>query len=99
MLTKLRTFNVDGLEVDEAVALYAFGKTLGQTYAEFGLEPPEWVGEQLEVLRREIKDRQRDALIKDLKDTKARREGLRTVDEKRAELDAKIARLEAAIGG
>lgn len=99
MLNAFRTFNVDGLGVDEAVSLYAFGKTLGQTYSEFGLEAPEWVGEQLEVLSREIKDRQRDALIRDLKNAKAQREGLATVDEKRAKLDARIARLEAAIGG
>lgn len=99
MLTQLKNLVIDRVDMDEALSLIVFGKQLAAEYGGHGIEPPMWLTEALEELDREIARRRRDELRRMLKEAKLRREGLKTVDEKRQELDDRIGRLEAQISG
>lgn len=97
MFEKLKNLNVDRLiDTDEAVAMHATGKALLGTYAEFGMEAPGWLTANLAALTREIRARNAENVAKKLADLKARRSSLRTAAEQRADIEAEIARLEAA---
>ena len=97
MLQELRDLNLERPDLDELVALHAFASGMEQSYSATGAEPPEWFKENKDALQREIKNRRRDSIERALKDAKARKEKLKTMDEKRADLDAEIARLSQAL--
>lgn len=96
MFEQLKNLNLDRMELDEAIGLYAYGKHLQGTYAEFSIDPPSWLTINLKSLSREIQSRDADRKEKLLSELRSRRDALRTPDEKRKELDEKIAALEAA---
>lgn len=87
----------DGIPVEELLGLYAFGTAVQASYSEFSIPAPGWVDESMATLKREIKAKHRDILSKMLAESKARREGLRTAEEKRGAEDARIAELEKAL--
>jgi hypothetical protein len=101
MLTALRNVagSIDGVSVDELLALHAFGRGLEGSYKEFQLGTPDWITESLTVLNQEIKAKHRDILSKQLAEAKARRESLRSTEEKRKAVDASIEELEKALNG
>lgn len=98
MLDQLRQINTDRLDIDEAVALLSFGRGVRATYVEHDMTPPDWLTENVSVLEREVKARRRDNLERALKAAQARKDSLRTAEEKRATVDAEIERLTAALG-
>jgi hypothetical protein len=97
MLARLKNIasQIDGIDLDEAISLVAFGKVLSAEYAEFEMETPEWLTEALTSLKREIGVRRLDAIEREIKDADSRLEALKSADEKRTDLRAKKDRLEA----
>lgn len=94
MLNALKSFSAAGrLETEDLVELSAYSRSLAAEFTALGVETPEWVANQTKALRREIKARNADALAARLRELKARREALKTPDEKREALDAEIAKL------
>lgn len=98
MLERLKNVNLDGMDIDEAVALSAFARGLKAEYDTLSLETPEWLDTRIRELRREIKRRSQDAIARRLAEAKARREALKPATEKREELDKEIAMLEQLVG-
>lgn len=97
MLNELKNLNLDRYDEEGIVALLAFGENLAETYKKNDLEAPDWLAEKLTSLRKEIVSRRRDNIERALKNAKARREALRTAEEKRNDLDKSIAALEAKL--
>ena len=94
-LQSFKTFNADRMDVDELVALLAFGKTLRTEYEALQLEEPEFVDTQLKSLRREINARNADKIAARKRELTARIDSLKTPTQKKAEAEAELARLEA----
>lgn len=94
MLDELRKVNVDGIDLERAVALLAFGRSVVAEYAELELEPAEWLVSTVRQLKREINTRVADAKEKRLRDLKTRREQLETPELRRKKIDAEISRLQ-----
>ena|SRR5215813_9540589 len=86
VLDQLRNFSADRLDIDELVALAAFGRTLRSEYETHQLEEPEWLDVQLKSLRREIHTRNADKLEARRREIGARLESLKTPAQKKAEL-------------
>lgn len=97
MLEKLKGFEAERHDLDELVVLLAFAMSLGSTYQALQLEEPEWLKDSRAAIEKEIKARTRDMLEKDLRETEARLEGLKTADEKRKDLREKAERLRAQL--
>lgn len=98
IVEKLKGLNLDRMEFDEAVELYAHATLIEGAYKNFETEQPEWLVEALGALQKDIRDRRRDAIAHELKLTDAALNGLKTVTEKKAELLAKQERLKAQLG-
>jgi len=99
MLSDLKNFNAERMDLSELVALSAFARELQAEFKELGVEAPEWVDENTKSLMREIKSRNADRIASKLKSAKARFETLKTVDERRNALAAEIADLEKQLTG
>lgn len=97
ILTKFRTFNQDGADMDELVALHMFGQNYVAQYEQFKMTSPDWITDRVKVLKSEIFKRRRDYLEKTLRSKKLAREALRTPEQKRQDLDTDIAQLEAEL--
>lgn len=98
MLNALKTFDPESTPVEELVALVAFGQGLTVTYTNLGLEAPDWIGEKVADVEKAVRDRYRDAQLRELKETEARLEALKSTEEKRGDLQAKRERLKKALG-
>ena len=94
MLTDFKNFDHNRLDIDQMVALAAFGKQLRQEYEAHNLEEPEWLDRQLKTLRREITSRNQDRLEKLLREKKLKVEGLKTPAERKTALQKEIKDLE-----
>lgn len=93
MLEKLKGFEGERHDLDDLVVLLAFAASLRDAYGSVGLEQPEWLKDATTAIEKEISTRTRDMLQKDLRETEARLDGLKTTTERREELTAKAARL------
>src|SRR5574341_211588 len=98
MLDKLKNLNLNRSEVDELVALHAFGAGLVGAFGTLDLESPQWLQDSMAMLTKEIKARHEDALEAQLKETESQLDALKTADEKRQDLRAQAARLRAKLG-
>lgn len=96
MLKQLRDFHPENTDVDEMVALSAFGRTIAAEYAAISVDAPEWLESQRKVIGREINSRLSDLREKRKREIKARLATLKTAEERRTELSAELARLEEA---
>lgn len=94
MLQKLKNLDMERMDLDEAIELLSVANAMRVTYDAEQVEVPEWVDTSIRELKREIRSRQQDSRERRLKELKARREALATVDEKRAKIDREIADLE-----
>ena len=86
MLNQFKNFNEDGLQLDDLVALAAFGRMFRAECEEHQLEEPEYVDVQLKKLRREITLRSTEKLEARRKEVESRLDSLKTPTERRAEL-------------
>lgn len=93
MLTEFRNFNPDRLDIHQLLALAAFGRMLRDEYAEFQVDEPEWVGQNLRAIRREIKAKNQDRLEARKRDLNAKLENLKTPAERKAELMKELTKL------
>ena len=97
MLQQFRQLDIDRVDMSEAVALYTFGRGLEVSYAEFGIEIPEWIGNRIKALKREIQLKNNDVLQRELAKAKMELQGLMTPAEQREEARKNIKRLEALL--
>ena len=97
MLDLLKNFDANRLDMEQLVELSAEARKMASEYEALKVEVPEWLGIQTKSLRREIASRDADRKERALRDLKARRSTLKTVDEKRTELDKQIADLESQV--
>jgi hypothetical protein len=95
-VAELKRLNTDNRDLDELVGLSAFGRHLQAEFAQLNVEEPDWLGPILIDLRREVATRNRNALDLRIRQLKARQQALKPAAERRAEVDAQIAALEAA---
>lgn len=95
MLDNIRQFNTDRGDLEELVALHAFGLLVKDQFEAFDIETPEWFEPKLRAIKREVLHRQADLIEKRLQDAKNRLENYKTPGEKKRELQAEITRLEA----
>ena len=96
---QLKFLNAEKLDVDEMIELKAAADLLEKGYKDAGLPVPEYVTEGQKNLTREIASRTRAELERALKSAKAKRESLKSAEEKRLAADKEIAELEAKLGG
>lgn len=97
MLDRLRSFDIDRMDLEEAIALSAFGRAMRAEYEVLQADAPEWLDNRLRELRREIRTRQQDSLEKRIREAKARLQALKPAEQRRAELAAEIEKLEAQL--
>ena len=90
MLKELKGFDADGLAMDELVALEAFGTQLRGRYRDLGIDEPAWLPDKVDALQREINSRRRDHVEKTIKETEAALEALKSREDKRADMQAKL---------
>ena len=67
MLQRLKTLDVDRLDMEELVELSAVARILKTEFAEQDLDVPEWLGDKAKSLGREINARNQDAIERRLK--------------------------------
>jgi len=98
MLQQLKNLNIERLDLDEGVALAAFGRAMEAEYAHVSAEAPDWLTDNLKALRKEVRQRLQDTLESRLLEVTSRIESLSTVEEKRAKLREEKERLMAKLG-
>lgn len=94
---RLRQFDIDRADLDDMVEISTLGKLLVSEYEGNELQAPEWLTDTLTKLKSEISSRQRDNTVKALKEARARLTALKTAEEKKVDLNAQIAELEAKL--
>ena len=94
MLSQFKNFDANRLDLDELIALAAYGRQLREEYEAQSLDEPEFIDIQLKSLRREIHSRNADKLEKTLREKRSRLEALKSPTEKRAEIKREITTLE-----
>lgn len=94
MLHEFQNFNKERLDMAQMVALAAFGRSLRAEYESHQIEEPEWLGIQLNTLRREIYSRNVDSIEARRREIRSRLDGLKTTAEKRKELEEELAKLD-----
>jgi hypothetical protein len=94
MLSELKNWSANRMDIDELVEFAAMGRALQAEFTALGVEPPEWLDENLTSIHREIKAKNHDRLAAKLRSAKARLETLKTPDEKRTGLQATITEIE-----
>lgn len=95
ILDRLKAVDANRLSLDDIVELSAETRALAAEYDRLGVEVPEIVTSKLKSFSREINSRQAEALEKALREKKARLNALKTPEQRRKELEAEIAELEA----
>jgi hypothetical protein len=96
MLERLKNLDLERMDVDEMVAMSAFAKSLASEYSALALDQPEWLDTKSTELKREIGTRLADLRDKRIRELKARLNTLKSTEEKKSDLTAELARLEAA---
>lgn len=94
MLAQLRNFTVDRLDMDDMIALAAFGKSLRSEYQNREIAVPTWITDALSTLDREILVRRRDELEKRRREINAQLATTETLAEKRERLTREKEELE-----
>lgn len=95
----LKSLNLDRvIEIDEAIALSADIRTLQAEYDELAIERPEWLNNVANIVREEIAKRTRANDLAQLRNLEAQSESLKTVDEKRNQINDAMAALQRKLG-
>lgn len=93
-LHDLKNFDAQRMDIDQLVALAAFGRSVRTEYEQLNLEEPTWLDDRLKSLRREIAVRNTDRIEAMLKEKKTRLDALKTPNERKTELKKQIKELE-----
>jgi hypothetical protein len=98
MLEQFKNFNVEGGDLDELVALSAFGKQLRGEFEVQKVAVPEYVSDNLNALAREIDSRLADRRAQRIRELKSQRTSLATAQEKRDAIDKELEALGETVG-
>jgi hypothetical protein len=98
MLQEFKNFNVDAADLDELIALSAFGKQLRAEFEARQVAVPEYVSDNLNSLAREIDSRVADRRAQRVRELKAQRDSLKTAQERRDAIDKELAALGEPVG-
>jgi hypothetical protein len=98
LFQRIRTLQVDRLDVDEAIELVTFGRIAETTYSGYNVPTPEWLKDGIAQLDTEIKRRRRDMLEARAKELKAKLSTLKSREERKSETEAELAKLNDALG-
>ena len=99
MLEKLKSLNLDRLlDMDEAIALSAYARSLEGEYEALEMPVPDWLVKSTDVLREEIARRTKAADLAELKRIESELEGYKTVGEKKIEAQKRLASLQGKLG-
>lgn len=91
MLNQFRSFNKDRvLDLDDLIALAAFGRMLRAEYESQKVDEPEFVAQQLRTLRHEIQARVADKQEARRKEIKSQLQRLQTPVERREALQKEL---------
>jgi hypothetical protein len=93
-LSDFKNFTAARMDIDELVSLAAYGRQLRAEYEAQKVDEPEWVGIQLNSLRRTVQSRLADAQEARRRQIKASLHSLKTPAERRAELEKELAELD-----
>jgi ATP-dependent Lon protease len=93
-LTTFKNYNTTRADLDDLVAMAAFGRALRTEYEAHQIEEPEFVSSKLKSLRAEIADRNADKIASRKAEIKARLDSLKSPKEKAAELRKELEALE-----
>ncbi len=93
-LNTFKNFNSARADMDELVAMAAFGRALRAEYEAHQIEEPEFVGAKLKALRAAISDQNADKIAARKRELKARLDSLKSPKEKAAELRRELEALE-----
>jgi hypothetical protein len=96
-LATFKNFSADRMDVDELIALSAFGKAFKAEFVSLGVDVPEYVDLQLKTLKREVRGRVADKLEADKRRIKAQLDSLKTTSERKAELKKQLDTVEAQL--
>ncbi len=96
MLDQFKNYSNDSLDLDELVALSAFGRQLRAEYEAQRVPEPDYVGLQLNAIRREIESKMADKREARKREIKSQLSGLKTAAERRKELEEELEKLEPA---
>ena len=95
MLQDFKNFNAEQADLEELVALSAFGKQLRAEFEAQKVPIPEYVSDNLNTLSREIDVRMADRREARKREIKSTLEGLKSREEKREALEKELAELTA----
>lgn len=92
-LNDLKNLDLQRPDLEELVFLSATATILHTEFEKLGVDVPEWVDTRARELKREIRTRQQDGIDKRTREIRSRLDALKTPSEKRAELEAELAKL------
>lgn len=99
MLEKLKSLNLDKiLDMDEAIALSAYARSIETEYDTLEIPVPEWIVKSTDVLRSEIARRTHAADMAELKRIEAELEGLKTQGERKSDAQRRLTALQGKLG-
>lgn len=91
----LRRVNVDSSDLEDLVALSSLAANFRAEFDKVNVEAPEWLDEAIRLIRREINSRNADAVEMRKKQIRSALDNLKTREDKKAELEEELKRLEA----
>lgn len=96
MLDLFKTFDARRMQLDDLVALEAFGHGLRESYDRQQIDEPEYVSIQLKAVRREIRSRVADKLESRKREVQRQLASLETPAERKKKLQAELTELDKA---
>lgn len=93
MMDKLKSLQLQRMDVDEMIELATWGRAMHNGYTHYDVPAPGWLQDSLEQLDAEIKRRRQELLQARLQEVRSRKQALKTREERRADLDAEEAQL------
>ena len=96
MLSEFKNFTAARLQLEDLVALEAYGHGLRLAYERLQVDEPQYVDMQLKSLRREIRTRVADKLEARKKEVQRSLDSLKTPTQRKQELQKELAELEKA---
>lgn len=94
MTERLRSLNLNPMTFEDCVELLAGANSMAQVYGDCLMDPPAWLEDARKSLRKELRDRRRDALEHERAEARATLDGLKTAEEKRQDARARLERIE-----
>jgi len=97
-LDQLRAFDADRISTDEGISLALYARQLKEEYGIQKFPIPDWLTEKSRAISRWLETHRRDILERKLTEARALKTTLMTPTERRAQLEADIAKLEQELG-